>query len=158
VPGPDSKGPAKFARQSSVCRVGSPRYDGERGENGNLGRVVDCAIVILPQRQCSHSNVTAHRLSSIGLIWPGTIQKRMMTCGKPQCRCHTDPAARHGPYYYWTAKSHGKSIGRKLSADQAEVIQKWITNRRNVDSVLKEMTATTERALELLLAHPAESE
>ena len=106
----------------------------------------------------SQNRELAQRLSSIGLIWPGTIQKRMMTCGKPQCACHKDSEARHGPYYYWTAKSHGKSVGRKLPADQAEIIQRWIANRRAVDAVLKEMTATTERALELLLAHPPESE
>jgi hypothetical protein len=50
------------------------------------------------------------------------------------------------------------SVARKLSSDQAETIQRWIANRRTVDAVLKEMTATTERALELLLAHPPESE
>jgi len=109
--------------------------------------------------ECERRNrELAERLSSVGLIWPGTIQKRMMTCGKPQCSCHNDAKARHGPYYYWTAKSHGKSVARKLSADQAEVIQQWITNRRTVDALLKEMTATTERALELLLERTADSQ
>ena len=32
----------------------------------------------------------------------GTLLKRMMKCGKPQCACRQDPAKRHGPYFEWT--------------------------------------------------------
>jgi len=38
-------------------------------------------------------------LAEIDYLCSGTLLKSLMTCGKPSCRCHQDPAARHGPYY-----------------------------------------------------------
>ena len=46
----------------------------------------------------------------------GTVSKRMMKCGKPQCACHRDPAQRHGPYFEWTYKAAGKTVNVKLSS------------------------------------------
>ena len=40
-------------------------------------------------------------LGGIELICSGTLSERWKTCGKPSCRCASDPAARHGPYYQW---------------------------------------------------------
>ena len=28
----------------------------------------------------------------------GSVSERFMKCGRPNCRCHEDPKARHGPY------------------------------------------------------------
>jgi hypothetical protein len=28
--------------------------------------------------------------------------EQFLTCGKPACSCHRDPAQKHGPYYYLT--------------------------------------------------------
>ena len=48
-------------------------------------------------------------LQTLGLVRQGSIQTRRLTCGKPACRCHRDPDARHGPYRYWTHKVRGKN-------------------------------------------------
>jgi hypothetical protein len=49
----------------------------------------------------------------------GTVLKRMMKCGRPQCACHRDPAKRHGPYFEWTYKVKGKTVNVKLSSQAA---------------------------------------
>ena len=44
----------------------------------------------------------------------GTVLKRMMKCGNPQCACHRDPARRHGPYFECTYKVRNKTVNLKL--------------------------------------------
>jgi hypothetical protein len=90
-------------------------------------------------------------LASVGFIWTGTLQQRRLTCGKPQCACHRDPDARHGPYYYWTTKKAQKTVSRKLSEEEAQILKHWIHNRRTVEGILKRMNEVAQRALDLLL-------
>jgi hypothetical protein len=100
--------------------------------------------------QQRHS-LMAQELAKIGLVWPGTVQRRMLTCGKPQCICHRDAEARHGPYFYWTSKKEGKTISRKLTRQEAEILELWINNRRKLDATVKRMMEVSERALSLTL-------
>ena len=102
--------------------------------------------------QCQelHSNLAAS-LAHMGYLWPGTVQRQMLTCGKPQCACHRDPRARHGPYYYWTSKKKGKTVSRKLTREEAEILQAWIENRRRADATLRRMMEVSKRALALTL-------
>jgi hypothetical protein len=90
-------------------------------------------------------------LAEVGFVWPGTVQRRMLTCGKPKCICHRDPQSRHGPYYYWTSKKEGKTVSRQLTPEEAAILESWIENRRKVDDTLKRMTRISERALVLQL-------
>jgi hypothetical protein len=92
-----------------------------------------------------------HGLAQIGFVWPGTVQRQMLTCGKPQCACHKKPEARHGPYYYWTSKKNGKTISKKLSCEEAEILESWISNRRTIDATIKRMMKVSEHALGLTL-------
>lgn len=108
----------------------------------------------LVQHQRTHARL-ARTLAEIGFIWPGTLQKQMLTCGKPQCSCHKDANARHGPYWYWTSKKKGKTISKKLSVEEAEIIGQWIENRRRVEGTLKEMMQVSEGAFPMLLHKPA---
>jgi hypothetical protein len=43
-------------------------------------------------------------LQQLDYFLKGTVLKRLMKCGQPQCACHRDPAKRHGPYFEWTYK------------------------------------------------------
>jgi len=47
-------------------------------------------------------------LGGIDHLCSGTLLKRTKVCGKPGCRCATDPSARHGPYYEWGHMRAGK--------------------------------------------------
>ena len=93
----------------------------------------------------------AQQIATIGFTWPGTLQRRRLTCGRPQCACHRDPNARHGPYAYWTTKHKQKTVARKLSAKEATIIEQWIENRRRIEAILKQINLISQRALELML-------
>lgn len=93
----------------------------------------------------------ASQLSATEFIWNGSIGKRFLTCGTPSCHCHTDPEAKHGPYYYWTTKKAGKTVSRSLSEQQAEILKQWIENRRELEHTLDEMKKLSQEAYETIL-------
>ena len=87
-------------------------------------------------------------LGSYELMSSGTLSQRMMKCGKPGCRCATDPAARHGPYFQWIRMREGKPAGRYVSAAQAELLCQAIQNHRKVKKLLREWEENTERLID----------
>jgi hypothetical protein len=97
----------------------------------------------------------AERLSEVGFLWPGSLTPRYLSCGSPRCGCRNNPAARHGPYYYWTTKQGGKTVSRKLPPEEAHLLEQWIGNRREVKSILDSMMTVSEKALPLLLDEEA---
>lgn len=109
-------------------------------------------------RECRQRHVDlTQSLARIGFVWPGTVQRQMLTCGKPRCACHKDAEARHGPYYYWTSKKNGKTVSKKLTREEAEILESWINNRRTVDATLKRMMKVSEHALGLTLVAKSKS-
>ena len=54
-------------------------------------------------------------LAGFERVCSGTLSKRMMKCGKPNCRSATDAAARHGPYYQRVRMRDGKPVHRHVS-------------------------------------------
>jgi hypothetical protein len=93
----------------------------------------------------------AETLAGVGFIWPGSLQRRLLTCGKPQCVCHRDRERRHGPYWYWTSKREGKTISCKLSQEEVDIIRPWIDNRRQIELTLRQMLQISRRMLTVLL-------
>lgn len=91
------------------------------------------------------------RLSQVGFIKQGTVQRRFLSCGQPRCRCQTDSDARHGPYVYWTTKVRGKTVSRLLGPDAADLYQLWIANRRQLDIILADLRALSEKAEQVIL-------
>jgi len=81
----------------------------------------------------------------------GTVLKRMMKCGQPQCPCHRDPSQRHGPYFEWTYKAKGKTVNVKLSAQAAPLYLAATKQHRKLKAVLARM----ERLSRTALAHLA---
>jgi hypothetical protein len=75
-------------------------------------------------------------LQQLDCFLKGTVLKRMMKCGRPQCACHRDPAKRHGPYFEWTYKVKGKTVNVKLSAQAAPLYQAATKQHRKVKIVL----------------------
>jgi len=57
-------------------------------------------------------------IAQLGFCLPGSVVDRTSRCGNPNCRCHADPAHRHGPYRSWTRKVAGKTVTRRLTDDQ----------------------------------------
>jgi hypothetical protein len=93
----------------------------------------------------------ADRLSKIGFLWAGSINRRYLKCGNPRCACRKDPEARHGPYTYWSTKKAGKTVSRKLSVDEAKVLEQWVANRQEVKTIVDRMMTVSQQAFELVL-------
>jgi hypothetical protein len=103
--------------------------------------------------RCHHENVSptpgqrararriARQLAQIGFALPGTLTERLTRCGKPNCRCHSDPPVLHGPYHQWTRKAGGKTVTRLLSDDQLADYQDWFDNQRRLRCLIAELEA-----------------
>ena len=71
------------------------------------------------------------------LVCSGTLLERLKTCGKPNCRCAKDPAARHGPYREWSRREGGRLIHSSVSMEQARQLRLAISNYREILDLLK---------------------
>ncbi|MDQ2758927.1 MAG: hypothetical protein M3Y17_00430 [Actinomycetota bacterium] len=81
------------------------------------------------------------QLAEVGFVLPGTINLATNRCGKPNCACHADPPKLHGPYVTWTRKVGGKTVTRRLSAEQLERYRPWIENNRRLRQLISELEA-----------------
>jgi Family of unknown function (DUF6788) len=79
------------------------------------------------------------QIASLGYCLPGSVVDRTSRCGNPNCRCHTDPAHRHGPYRSWTRKVAGKTVTRNLSDHQLQRYQAWFDNDRRLKALVAEL-------------------
>lgn len=76
------------------------------------------------------------QILAMDLLCPGSIVERFNTCGRPQCRCASDPSERHGPYYIWSRRENGRLVQTVVSPDQAKVLQRAIRQHRKVLDLL----------------------
>lgn len=77
----------------------------------------------------------------------GTVLKRMMKCGQPQCACHRDPSQRHGPYFEWTYKAKGKTVNVKLSPQAAPLYLAATKQHRKLKAALARLERLSRTAL-----------
>jgi hypothetical protein len=87
-------------------------------------------------------------IAQLGFCLPGSIVERTSRCGNPSCRCHSDPAHRHGPYRSWTRKVQGKTVTRRLNDDQLERYQPWFDNARRLRQLVAELESLSVRVAE----------
>lgn len=97
-----------------------------------------------------------HELASLamqmGFALPGNVHSRFFECTRPNnCRCHDDPANRHGPYHYWTASMRGRLTSLTVSDEQLALVQQWIENDRALGRIVRQMHHESLRALALLI-------
>lgn len=90
-------------------------------------------------------------LAEVGLIRRGSLVKRFMPCGKPGCRCQAKPPQLHGPYYQWTRKVRGKTVTVRLSRQEAQLLERWIDNGRQLEKLVGEIERVSHRITERLL-------
>jgi len=88
-------------------------------------------------------------LVELDYLCSGSLSKRTKLCSKPRCRCRTDRAARHGPYYEWGFIEDGRVRHRMLSPERAELMRVAIGNYQTVKKLLKDWEAETVRLIEL---------
>jgi len=86
-------------------------------------------------------------LFHLGYFLKGTVLKRMMKCGHPNCACHRDASRRHGPYFEWTYKVNGKTVNVKLSPQAAPLYQAATKQHRQLKLALARMERLSRTAL-----------
>jgi hypothetical protein len=86
-------------------------------------------------------------LQELDYFLKGTVLKRMMKCGQPQCACHRDPTKRHGPYFEWTYKVKGKTVNVKLSPQAAPLYQAATKQHRKLKALLARLERLSRTAL-----------
>jgi hypothetical protein len=87
----------------------------------------------------------------VGFALPGSVQSRFFECTRRNnCRCHDDPANRHGPYHYWTRTMRGKTVSVGLTDEQLAVVRQWIENGRTLERAVKQMQEESLRALAVM--------
>ena len=89
---------------------------------------------------------TKARIRQVGFISLGSLIRRRLPCGNPNCRCHKDPAKLHGPYDQLSCKDKGKTVSRFLSPQHARLYRQWIANRRTLTAIVDEMQAISQQA------------
>lgn len=101
----------------------------------------------LPNAPVQRFRQAQQELHHLDYFLKGTVSKRMMKCGRPQCACHRDPSQRHGPYFEWTYKVNGKTVNVKLSRQAAPIYQAAIKQNRKLKAVLARMERISRTAL-----------
>jgi hypothetical protein len=89
------------------------------------------------------------QMQTVGFVCVGSMQTRYLACGSPSCRCHRDPAKRHGPYHYWTRKVRGRTVAVLLRQEEVPLYREWIQNNRQLDRLVREMRSISARLLSL---------
>jgi hypothetical protein len=95
-----------------------------------------------------------NRLQDLGFAVAGSVIERHTICGADNCRCQAEPPQRHGPYYQYSRKVAGKTISRRLTAEQAKQYRTWIANRRTLDQITADIDELSHQAAELLTRPP----
>ncbi len=103
-------------------------------------------------RRASRPDATLHRdrdrfaafkaqLAGLDFVVRGCLVQRRRRCGKPNCACATDPAARHGPYVRWTRKVAGRTVSIPLRPDEVPIFQEWLANSHRLEQIVAQMHA-----------------
>ncbi|MDQ6783627.1 MAG: hypothetical protein M3063_09335 [Actinomycetota bacterium] len=97
-----------------------------------------------PEEQAAQNDI-AGRLGDAGFALPGTYLDYSHVCGKPNCRCTADPPRPHGPYHRWTRKIDGKTVTRRLTAEQIRLYGPWFEEAQRLRALLSELEALSLR-------------
>ena len=84
------------------------------------------------------------QIQALGYVIPGSVQKRLYSCGKPNCRCVTQGIL-HGPYFQWTRKISGKTVNITLDLDpqSAKTVKECIQNNRKLRKLWNRLQETS---------------
>ena len=109
----------------------------------------------LPGAPDSRFRQVRQQLQQLEYFLKGTVLKRMMKCGHPNCACHRDPSQRHGPYFEWTYKVKGKTVNVKLSPKAAPLYQAATKQHSKLKAALARMERLSRTALARLAQQAA---
>ncbi len=87
------------------------------------------------------------QLADLGFFCKGTLLEHRLTCGKPNCACARHPERRHGPYFDWTYKVAGKTVGVRLRPDVVADYRAAIAEWRRLRTLLGRLESLSRQAL-----------
>jgi len=99
------------------------------------------------QRYEAQFRVLRAQLADLGFFCKGTLLEHRLTCGKPNCACAQHPERRHGPYFDWTYKVAGKTVGVRLRPDIVADYRAAIAEWRRLRTLLGRLESLSRRAL-----------
>ena len=71
-------------------------------------------------------------IAALGDLHPGALSQQFNICGNPRCRCKTEPAARHGPYYQLSYAWRRKSTTRFVRKENLAEVMRQVKNYRRL--------------------------
>ena len=77
------------------------------------------------------------QILELDLVVSGTLVRRTKVCGKPGCRCATDPAARHGPYHEWGRIERGSRTTTTVTPEKGRRLRAALRNRRRLKTLVR---------------------
>ena len=92
----------------------------------------------------ARSSAIRKEIAALDFVASGTLHHRTKVCGKPTCKCATDPAARHGPYYEWGRMRGGKLVQSTITPAQAKLLERAIANHQRAKALLGEWEQLSE--------------
>lgn len=92
-----------------------------------------------------HTQALRRAIAAMDFVASGTVHTRTKVCGRANCRCATDPAARHGPYYEWSRRVDGRLRHSVVSAEQGQLLARAIVNYREIQKLLAQWEHETAR-------------
>ena len=97
----------------------------------------------------ANSRITRIRrqIARLDVICSGTLLERTKVCGKPNCRCATDPEARHGPYFEWNRREEGTLRHRAISPQEAVRIRRAMENYQRLLALLEQWERESTRSI-----------
>lgn len=101
--------------------------------------------------EASRYEAIRREILALGWVRPGSLIRRFMPCGRTGCRCMASPPKLHGPYYQWSHKVRGKTVTRRLDADQAARCKEWIAQHRQLRTLVRKLEALALRVTDRIL-------
>ncbi len=86
-------------------------------------------------------------IAAMDFVSSGTLLSRTKVCGRSSCRCATDPAARHGPYYEWNRRVEGRLVHRVIPSALAPRVRIALENYRRIQALLAQWEHETVKEL-----------
>lgn len=85
--------------------------------------------------------------TQLGFALPGNVRSRRFECTRRNnCRCHADPANRHGPYHYWIGTVQRQQTSVSVSDEQLVLVQEWLENGRRLARLVRQIQRESLRA------------
>jgi hypothetical protein len=88
------------------------------------------------------------RLRAFERLCSGSLLRRTKVCGKPECRCAHDPAARQGRTTSGGRMKSGRLVHRVVSPAQAALLRDAIANYRSLRRLLRAWENETVKLIE----------